>query len=324
MKHRVQKIIAEAGYCSRRNAEELISEGKVFVNGEKIKLGDSADFEKDEIKVNKQVLKPEEKVYISFNKPTGYITTNSDAYDRKKVIDLIDVPQRIFPVGRLDRDASGLLLFTNDGDWANKIMHPKFELEKEYHVKLDGWIDKKAIAAINAGLKLDDGFIRADARMISKNYCSISVHEGRNKVVKRIFKHVGLFVTELKRVRIGPYKLGQSKPGEWKFIKPMKMDIKEIKKPRAPKAALETKTFHRGRQVKTIEPIKHFEKKELERKSVKKAFISKTQYQKQRRAARDEAEGKVFDPTLNKSRKSKTPESDMVVEKPFKFKGKKK
>jgi len=216
-KARVQKIIAESGYCSRRNAEELISQGKVTVNGKLVEIGNSALYS-DEIKVDGQLITKKKKVYIMLNKPVKYITTNSDLYDRKKAVDLIDIDQRVFPVGRLDRDATGLLLFTNDGEWANELMHPRYEKEKEYEVFIDGFINKEIAAEMNKGFKLKDGWIKPRVIVVRKNHCKIIVSEGRNKIVKRIFNHFDIRVKLLKRVRMGKYRLGNLKPGEWKYI----------------------------------------------------------------------------------------------------------
>ena len=218
-KERVQKIISEAGYCSRRQAEDLIEKGKVTVNGILITIGDKASA-KDVIKISGRKLTKAKKVYIMLNKPKGYITTNSDLYDRKKVIDLIDIPERVYPVGRLDRDATGLLLLTNDGDWSNSIMHPRYGKEKEYLVETSDRLDKETVALMNRGFKLKDGYIKPYVRMIKVNYFSGTIHEGRNKIVKRIFNHFDVRVKQLKRVRIGKYKLGKLKPGEWKFMEP--------------------------------------------------------------------------------------------------------
>lgn len=218
---RVQKIIGEAGYCSRRKAEEFIIDGRVTVNGKKITIGDKADASKDEIKVGSHLIKKKKKIYLMINKPRGYITTSDDMYDRRKVTDLVsDINERIFAVGRLDRDASGLLLMTNDGTWGNKIMHPRYNIEKEYLVKLNDSLNKEIIKKMNAGIKLKDGFIKPRVKMISKDYCSIVLHEGKNKIVKRIFNEFGVRVTQLKRIRIGDYYLGNLKPGKWKEIKP--------------------------------------------------------------------------------------------------------
>jgi len=217
---RIQKLIARSGLCSRRKAEELIAKGQVTVNNKSVKLGDKATTQ-DTIKIDdKQIKLPEEKIYIALNKPTGYTTTNKDKFAKKKIIDLIDIPQRIFPVGRLDKNTEGLIFLTNDGEWANKITHPKFEKEKEYYVELNKSLNKDTLNKINKGFMLEDGHIKPKVKLIKNNSCSIIIHEGRNRIVRRIFKNFGYEVVRLVRIRIGKFKLGDLKPRKWKYIKP--------------------------------------------------------------------------------------------------------
>lgn len=217
---RIQKIIAQSGLCSRRKAEELIDQGLVTLNNKSTKLGDKAT-NQDIIKVNNQIIKSqEEKVYIALNKPKGYTTTNEDRFAKKIIIDLIDIPQRIFPVGRLDKDTEGLIFLTNDGEWANKISHPKFEKEKEYYVELNKILNKKYLDEINRGFILEDGFIKPKVKLISSKSCSVIIHEGRNRIVRRIFRNFEYHVTRLVRVRIGKFRLDNLKVGEWKYIDP--------------------------------------------------------------------------------------------------------
>ncbi len=218
MTERVQKIIAASGYCSRRKAEELIIAGKVSVNGEKIHIGDKADFSKDTISIGDFVLEKEQKVYLALNKPRGFITTASDMYDRKKVTDLINLKERVFPIGRLDRDATGLLLMSNDGEWANKIMHPRYEVEKTYLAILDEPLVKEDKATIEKGFKLHDGFVKAKIFQRSKKEVEITIHEGKNKIVKRIFNEVGYRVLELCRLRVGKVHLGKLKQGQYRWL----------------------------------------------------------------------------------------------------------
>lgn len=222
---RVQKIIADSGFCSRRKAEELIINKSVRVNGEKIKIGDKADTEKDTISIGDFVIEPQKKVYILLNKPKGYITTVSDMYDRRTVIDLVKVGVRIFPVGRLDRDATGMLLLTNDGEWANKIMHPRYETDKTYLALLDEPFTKEAKERIERGMKLHDGFVKAKVFVLNKKSVEIQIHEGKNKIVKRIFNEVGYRVLELCRVRIGKLHLGNLKAGKFRFLEQKEIDL---------------------------------------------------------------------------------------------------
>ena len=216
---RVQKIIAESGLCSRRKAEEYIASGKVFVNGTQVTLGSVAEY-KDTIIVNGKPISKEEKVYIMLHKPAGYVTANKDDFDMKLVTDLVTCKERVFPVGRLDKDASGLLLLTNDGDWGNKIIHPRYKHEKEYLAKLDDRIPKEVLREMNGITELKDGRVFAKVRCIKHPVYSITVIAGKHKIVKRIFQEYGFRVRQLKRIRIGKFRLGNLKVGEWKYIKP--------------------------------------------------------------------------------------------------------
>lgn len=222
---RIQKIISQAGITSRRKAEELIDEGKVFVNGKRATLGDSADPEKDEIIVEGRVIDPEKKVYLMLNKPKGFITTLDDPFGRRTVRQLVHVSQRVFPVGRLDKDASGLLFLTNDGDWANRIMHPRYEVQKQYAVLLDKRVEGEDIHKINQGIIIDGKKIKADCKRISSKRVSLRIHTGMNKEVKRIFKKLGYWVKDLKRTSIGDIKLDVK---EGKFRHLVKSEIEKF------------------------------------------------------------------------------------------------
>lgn len=203
MRERVQKIIAQSGLCSRRKAEDLIQEGKVTVNGVRITIGDKADWNTDEIKVDGTVLVREDKVYYMLNKPKRYITTSSDLFNRKTVLELVPRKKRVFSVGRLDRDATGLLLLTNDGEFANKITHPKYEVQKTYIAVLDKPFEKKDLNKIQKGILIDKHLVKAKAVILEKSTVAITLHVGLNKVVKRIFKELGYYVRTLHRTHIG-------------------------------------------------------------------------------------------------------------------------
>jgi 23S rRNA pseudouridine2605 synthase len=202
---RVQKIISNSGYCSRRAAEDLIFDGKVKVNDKIIKLGDKADANVDQIEINDNILKRKsENIYLMLNKPKYYVTTTSDPFCKKTVIDLIHEKARLYPIGRLDALTSGLLLFTNDGDFANKIMHPRYEKEKTYHVWLDSPLDPKDKNLMEQGIRMQD---------FESDYCKIvmhepdeldiTIHEGKNKEIKKMFKYFGYHVRNLHRFKIG-------------------------------------------------------------------------------------------------------------------------
>jgi len=224
MLERVQKIISNAGFCSRRQAEVLISQGKVKVNGRLIKLGDKADSGKDRITVGNQELQKKKRIYIMLNKPRGYISTVTDLYGRRKAVDLIPSEERVYHVGRLDRDSSGFLLLTNDGTLANKVMHPRYNVQKTYFVKLDKPISDEVITRIQNGITLSDGFAKARIQKISKRELRMTIHEGRHKIVKRIFHYFNYRVLALKRIAIGRLHL-DVKEGKYRFL-----DEGEIKK----------------------------------------------------------------------------------------------
>lgn len=218
MQERVQKILAQAGIASRRKCEELIKKGKVLVNGKIAELGEKADAEKDKIVVNGKQIELEKKVYIMLNKPKGYITTVSEKHDMQTVMSLIKVPQRIFPVGRLDKDTEGLLLFTNDGDLANKLTHPKYEIEKEYFVVVDKPISDKHMEQLQKGVVIDGRRVQIRGIHIWAAKAMIKIHEGRKHIVRLLFEKVGLMVVRLSRTKVGKLEIGNLQPGKWRHL----------------------------------------------------------------------------------------------------------
>lgn len=218
MEIRLQRAIAEAGICSRRKAENLIEQGLVRVNGEVAHIGMNVDPTKDAIIVAGQELRPERKTYLMLHKPRGYITTATDPYGRKSVLDLIHEAQRVYPVGRLDRDTTGLLLLTNDGTFANRIMHPRYEVAKTYEATLDRRISDGDIAKINQGVTIDGHRIEARAMKTSPKTVRITIHTGLNKEVKRIFKQLGYWVEALRRTEIAGVRLGNLKEGKYRHL----------------------------------------------------------------------------------------------------------
>jgi len=215
--HRVQKLLSNYGYCSRRKAEELIKQGRVRVNNKIITIGDKAK-ETDDIYVNDELVKKQQKVYLMFNKPLGCVTAVKDPiFDT--VMDYVKVKERVFPIGRLDYNTSGLLLFTNDGDFANNVMHPRYEIKKTYLVGLRDKITDKQIKQIEKGVMLEDGKTSpANVKKQNPNLIEITIHEGKNKIIRRILKKIDLKIRFLKRIRIGKLELKDLKEGKYRFL----------------------------------------------------------------------------------------------------------
>ena len=228
-KIRIQKIIAESGFCSRRKAEEFIAAGKVTVNGRKVALGDKALPGKDLIVVDGIKLEQPKKrnlYYIMLHKPRGYVTTMNDELNRKCVTDLLDgVPERVYPVGRLDKDSEGLLLLTNDGGFANDIMHPSRHVAKTYRVTVRPDINDEQLVKLASGVEIDGRMTEECSVVVldkqpNRVVLQMTIHEGRNRQIRKMCEAVGLEVARLKRTAVGPLKLGMLKAGEWRELKP--------------------------------------------------------------------------------------------------------
>ena len=226
MVERLQKILAHAGIASRREAETIITSGRVAVNGTVVtELGCRADASSDRITVDGKPLRIEaERVYILLNKPAGYVTTLKDPQGRPVVTDLLKgVRERVFPVGRLDYNTEGLLLLTNDGDLANRLAHPRHQVEKEYMVRVRGSVTQEQARKLSAGVELDDGRTApAEVRLVSESenntWISITIHEGRYRQVRRMCEAVGLSVVRLKRTRYAFLETGEMKPAEFRHL----------------------------------------------------------------------------------------------------------
>lgn len=200
--HRVQKLLSNYGYCSRRKAEELIEEGRVNVNGKVVKLGDKATGE-DQIYVDGKLLGKERKRYLMFNKPVNCVTALRDKHCRT-IMHYVKIKERVFPIGRLDRYTSGLLLLTNDGDFANKVMHPRYEINKTYIAVVDKSVDKNSIKIIQKGMRLEDGKTKpARVKQLGDKKLEITIHEGKNRIVRRMLEELGYKVVALQRIKIG-------------------------------------------------------------------------------------------------------------------------
>ena len=219
-------MIADSGFCSRRKAEELISRGRVKLNGHPVKLGDKCGFS-DLITIDgERIYMPRKKnfIYIMMNKPRGYVTTVSDELDRRCVMDLLDgVDERVYPVGRLDRNSEGLLLFTNDGEFANSIMHPSRHIAKTYRVTVRLDINDEQLVRLSEGVEID-GRKTLPANVVVKEKQAgrvvmlITIKEGRNRQIRKMCEAVGLEVARLRRISVGPLRLGMLKPGTWREL----------------------------------------------------------------------------------------------------------
>lgn len=217
---KLHKVLARIGYGSRRTCEAMIAKGRVEVNGAIATVGARVDVSKDLVKVDGEIVgvKPD-LLYVLLNKPSGYITSVTDPQGRPTVVDIVSVPTRVFPVGRLDFDSEGLLILTNDGDLANRITHPSHGVAKEYLVQLDRKISDKAISLLRRGVELDDG-PTAPARVVrlADNLLEIRIHEGRKRQVRRMCAAVGCKVMRLVRTRIGPISDSKLPQGEWRYL----------------------------------------------------------------------------------------------------------
>ena len=229
-KIRLQKHLAECGVASRRKAEELIEAGKVKINGHIAEIGAKVDPKRDKVTVRgKAVVPVSEKVYIMLNKPRGFVTTMSDELGRKTVSDLVaDAGNRIFPVGRLDRDSEGLLIMTNDGDFANKLTHPSSHVNKTYRVTVKGVAEEEQILQMKEGIVLDgrktlpcDCFVAE--RKTDRTVLIFVLNEGRNRQIRRMCEEVGLEVLRLKRTEIAGVKLGMLPQGKWRPLNEREM-----------------------------------------------------------------------------------------------------
>jgi len=225
---RVHKVLARSGVSSRRHAEELIRQGRVEVNGERAAIGQQVDPSRDRITVDGKLVRIERKVYYAFYKPKNVVTTMGGEHGQRTIAHLPGIrglKERVFPVGRLDKDAEGLLILTNDGDFTNRMSHPRFEISKEYHAKLDRSFEDAE--NLRRGIVIDARRVEVGEVRFRENEVVLSIHEGRKHIVKRVFEKLGYRVRELKRTRIGPVLLGRLKPGE---LRPLSREEKNMSK----------------------------------------------------------------------------------------------
>lgn len=210
---------------SRRAAEEEIKKGNIKVNGTRAELGQKIDDERDVVEYRGKIISADSHhIYIMLNKPAGYVTTMSDEHARKCVAELVsDIPERVYPIGRLDRESEGLLLFTNDGEFANRMMHPRYHKPKIYHVKIRGKVEPEKVTALSRPMKIDD-YITKPANVsvvtLKEDYTvlAIELFEGRNRQIRKMCEQVGLFIMTLRRISVGNVKLGDLRPGKWRYL----------------------------------------------------------------------------------------------------------
>ena len=231
---RIQKVLSENGVVSRRKAEELIMQGKIQVNGHPAVLGQKIDPYKDLVTIDHERVylnQKNRKVYLMLHKPRGYVTTMSDKLGRRCVKELVeDAPERVYPIGRLDKDSEGLLLLTNDGEFANLIMHPSHHVSKTYRVTVRPSVTDEILTQLSSGVEID-GKMTAPAvihvldKQPGRVVLQITIHEGRNRQIRKMCEAVGLEVARLKRTTIGPLKLGMLQPGQWRELKPAEVGM---------------------------------------------------------------------------------------------------
>lgn len=231
MQIRLQKIMAEAGYGSRRDNEKLIQEGRVFVNGNRAILGTKADPEVDEIIVDgKKIKKVQSKVYLALYKPRGVLSDFDPKDNRTTVRDLVPEHGHLFSVGRLDYESEGLILLTNDGELANHLTHPRYGHEKEYRVLLSSKPDDNQLATWRRGVVLEDGYKTAPAKVYVQSpagkgmWLKVIMKEGKKRQIRETAKQIGLYVEKLIRVRIGTLEVKNMKAGEWRYLSPQEID----------------------------------------------------------------------------------------------------
>ena len=221
---RLQKYMAECGVASRRASEQLILEGRVTVNGAVAVLGAKIDPESDTVLFDDAPVLTEEKVYIVLNKPRGVVTTATDTHERKTVLECLEgVTARVYPVGRLDMDVSGMLLLSNDGELTNRLSHPRYEVDKVYSAWVKGMVKPAAIDLLESGVELDDGLTAPAQVSIVKSQGNTTlirlvIHEGKKHIVKRMCKAVGHPVTSLRRISMGNIQVDDLNPGQWRYL----------------------------------------------------------------------------------------------------------
>jgi 23S rRNA pseudouridine2605 synthase len=255
MEERLQKILAYAGFGSRRACEDLITAGRVTVNGQVARIGTKADIHRDQIKLDGKLIKPPEAFqYIAVYKPRGVLSTVTAPDPRPTVRDLVPVQGSLYPVGRLDVDSEGLILLTNDGELANQLTHPRYGHEKEYRVLVARHPDDEQLTAWRRGVVMEDGYrtspvqVEIESHSGKGTWLRVIMKEGRKRQIRETCRQIGLPVVSIIRVRIGSLRLGKLKPREWRALSPA--EIRELKERSTPSQASPTKPVKRNRSSK--------------------------------------------------------------------------
>ena len=228
---RINKYLANLGICSRRDAKHLLKEQTLTVNGERVKEpGTRINPYKDAVKLNGKKIRPPQMTYYMINKPKGVISTTADEFGRKNVLSLIPTKERVYPVGRLDKDTTGLLLLTNDGELTNQLIHPKYHVDKIYTLTIVGVISKEQLQAFRNGVLLNDGITApARVRVVKENNMRsllyVTIHEGKNRQIRRMCETVGVKLLDLKRISFGPLGLGSLKPGKYRELTQKEIEL---------------------------------------------------------------------------------------------------
>ncbi len=270
---RIQKVLSEQGLCSRRAAEQIIAEGRVTLNGRPVSIGDKMDTQKDLLAVDGQniyIPKHAEYYYYMLHKPRGYVTTMSDERGRKTVVELLQgTPVRVYPIGRLDKDSEGLLLFTNDGDFANLLSHPSHGVSKTYRVTVHPRALEHQIVEMSNGVVLDDGdrtrpaVIRVVADEPGRTVMEITIKEGKNRQIRRMCDAVGLQVARLRRISYGPVRLGMLQPGRYRELTAAEINGLRAS---AKKSEAQNRTA-RAQQLATKRKVNHEKREGFNRKN---------------------------------------------------------
>lgn len=293
-KVRIQKALSDCGYTSRRNAEELVRQGRIKINGRKAEIGAAVNPNRDVITVDGERVYTggkKTRVYIALNKPRGYVTSLKDELGRKTVDELVtDVGTRVYPVGRLDKNSEGLLIMTNDGEFANFMMHPKYKVEKVYRVTVKNSVTDEQVTELASGVVIDDRRTEPCEVVVlekanERSVMQITLREGRNRQIRKMCESVGLTVSRLKRISVGPVRLGVLQPGEYRYLTAREIELLTSR------FATQSSQFKQAENVSKTKTTRNFGKEEPKKRYDKKPIRHTTTFsEKPKRKKYDEYE----------------------------------